>query len=150
MARRIIVLVLLIILALFNYLNFSQYLTPGYASILTPIGKFYFSNICHLQENKLFQIDEFATVLCSRCSGIYLGALFVATTLLFVDIRLNFRFVYLFAALLPTVFDIIFYNIGLYSYNIFISLFAGILSGVFGFYYFYTGILNIYLSKKKE
>ncbi|GJQ61912.1 MAG: hypothetical protein SCALA702_09650 [Melioribacteraceae bacterium] len=70
--------------------------------------------------------------------------------LIFFDIRIKFKLAYLFGALLPSLTDIFLYNLGIYSYNIFIALFTGILLGVFGFYYFYLGILNYYLEKKKE
>jgi len=148
MSKRFLLLIILSTsLILWNMLNFSGILF-GQDTIYKPIGNFLFSNVCHLQQNKLLFINEIPTILCSRCTGIYFGALLTSSILLFIDIRKTFNFKQLIFFSIPTILDITFYNLNIYNYYFPISFLAGVFLGIFGFYYFYIGILNLITNKR--
>lgn len=147
MNKRILLLIILSTsLILWNMFNFSGILV-GPDTIYKPLGNFLFSNVCHLQQNKLFLINDIPTILCSRCTGIYFGALLTSCFLLFIDLRITFNFKLILFFSVPTILDITLYNLNIYNYYFPISFLAGIFLGIFGFYYFYIGILNFITSK---
>lgn len=150
MKRRILVLSLLVFaLAIWNFINFSSFFINSENNIVSLIGKNLFSKVCHMEEGKLFHLHGINTLLCSRCSGIYAGALFTGIMLLAGHLHLPLKREYFIYFILPALLDSGAVLIGIYSYNFILSFITGILLGIFGFYYFYFGIF-VSLTKRKK
>lgn len=124
-------LVLLCGLLLLNFGNFIYLfssLNPNLSLLIIPFNKS-FSLICHEQEQKLFRLNSFQTLLCSRCSGIYLGAL-IALPLLFIRrIFIKHSISFFFFAVFLMSLDVIFYTAGIYKYLQWIALSTGLYFG---------------------
>jgi uncharacterized membrane protein len=126
---KLLILFLLLLINAGNFiLIFIQY-NSHLAYLLIPINKG-FSLICHQQSEKLFLYGSLNTLLCSRCTGIYLGSL---TALLFIISGLKtykssvkFFYVSIFLMLL----DIIFYSSGIYNYSQWIAAVTGFIFGI--------------------
>ena len=113
-----------------------------------PFVKKTFSMFCHQDKSKLFNFFGYETLTCSRCTGIYLGALLVSFILLFISLKKELDIKYLFLSLIPMIVDIILYTSGIYSYNTYIALATGFLLGSTGILYLYTGISNLLTENK--
>ena len=108
-----------------------------------PFLKKSYSLVCHQETNKLISEGNFHTMVCARCTGIYLGALVSSLTLFFISLPGKLNIKYLLLSAIPMIMDIIFYTTGLYQYSKIIALATGFLSGSVGFLYFYYGLENL-------
>lgn len=118
-------------------------------AFLYPYLKLLYSHVCHQQPEKMLSIDTHNLLVCSRCTGIYLGSLFSSFILLFAPvIRIN-NIKYLIFATVPMFIDVILYSSGVYTYLKELALFSGILFGIVGIIYIYNG-LEILLAKKRK
>ncbi len=88
-----------------------------------------YSLVCHQSEQKLIMIDGHHSLLCARCTGIYLGALLISISYLFISFKLKFNHYSIIFALLIMLMDVIFVNAGIYNYNILLALATGIIFG---------------------
>ena len=131
-----------------------------YLGILTPLVSdsvlFYpmlhkgYSLVCHQQDAKLMEFFGIKTMVCSRCSGIYLGTLVFAFLLIFVKFSKNFRIEYLILSAVPMIVDIILYSIGLYKYSKPTAFSTGFLFGSVGFYYFYISLEKLIVEQRTK
>ncbi len=104
--------------------------------IFFPFLKYNYSIVCHAQPEKLFSVFGYKTLVCSRCFGIYFGALISSVTILFGwNKSISIKFL-LFASM-PMFVDIILYGIGLYDYNKYIAFSTGFILGIIGLIFFY-------------
>jgi len=116
---------------------------------LLPFLKYNYSIVCHTQSDKLFQIGNFNTLVCSRCFGIYSGALLSITLLLLGFSKSVSTKVLLFISI-PLFTDVILSSLSLYSYSRNISLFTGLLLGSIGFIYIHNSLKNFLIKDKGE
>jgi uncharacterized membrane protein len=100
--------------------------------VALPFLKYNYSIVCHQEPEKLFSIGNYKTLVCSRCTGIYFGALFSSIIALTGLIRKTNTKVLLFSSI-PMFIDVVLYSFGLYSYSKTIALFTGLLLGSVGF-----------------
>lgn len=119
--------------------------------ILIPFLKGVFSLVCHQDSTKSFEICGINSFVCIRCNGLYLGAwLSSFITLFYAELFKFLKRGYFFALLGFMFLDVFFVNIGLYSYNSFISILSGIFLGFVCFLYLYKGLFEFYYNKEKE
>ncbi len=96
-------------------------------------GKTLAGKLCHQNPMKTPEIFGDKILLCSRCSGIYSGAFLTGSVLLLFGIitrkRLSNPFRIPAFLILPAAADVMFYNAGVYDYNLIIAWVTGFLSG---------------------
>ena len=114
---------------------------------LLPFLKYNYSIVCHAQTDKLFQLGDFHTLVCSRCFGIYSGALLSITLLLFSFSKLISTRLLLMASV-PMFVDVVLSSLGIYSYSKYIALFTGLLLGSIGFIYIHNAIESFLTNHK--
>ena len=124
---------------------FIEFLIPYFnnLSYAYPFINQLYSTVCHQQFEKLIEINEHRSLVCSRCSGIYIGGLFSSFILLFIPVLKirNGKFIIL--AALPMFIDVLLYSIGFYSYSKTIALITGLLFGFVGIVYIYFGLQKL-------
>lgn len=117
--------------------------------VALPFLKYNYSLVCHQEPEKLFSIGNYKTLVCSRCTGIYFGALFSSMIALTGFIKkVNTKLLLL--SSIPMFIDVILYSFGFYTYSKTIALFTGLLLGSVGFIYIHDAIKIILLKKEKE
>jgi uncharacterized membrane protein len=99
-----------------------------------------YSLVCHQDSEKLITGGIYSSKVCARCTGIYSGAVLTIVILFFLKISKKINIKYLLISSIPILLDIIFYNIGIYSYSKSIAFTTGILFGSAGFFYIASGI----------
>jgi uncharacterized membrane protein len=103
------------------------------------IDKIY-SLVCHQDKTKSFFISGSKLEVCSRCTGIYLGALIIAIPgLLFPNMKLYSKKILLICICIMTV-DILLYSTGIYNYSRLIALITGLILGSVSILYIFGGI----------
>ncbi len=117
--------------------------------IILPFLKYNYSLVCHREPEKLLQIGSYTTLVCSRCTGIYFGALVSSSIILFAKFRKVSTKIMLLSSV-PMFIDVILYSIGIYSYSKPIALFTGLLLGSVGFIYIHDALKIILLKQNKE
>lgn len=107
--------------------------------ISNPIIEFFlkngFSNVCHQQQEKLFEIFGIKLLVCWRCAGIYLGAFAAAffNLLITKEVQIsNFLFI---ASSIPMIVDVFLYTSGVYSYSNWLAFSTGIIFAIIAFNY---------------
>lgn len=144
-------LLLFFVISLWTFGFFSEFIIPHFnaLSYAYPFINITYSTVCHQQFEKLIEINGHHSLVCSRCSGIYIGGLLSSTILLFIPtlkIR-NGRLILL--AALPMLVDVMLYSLGVYSYSKTIALISGFLFGSVGIAYIYYG-LQILVEKNEK
>ncbi|MBN1301694.1 MAG: DUF2085 domain-containing protein [Melioribacteraceae bacterium] len=99
-----------------------------------------YSLVCHRVDYKLICCDDGCTLLCARCTGIYSGAFFASTLSLFTSRIISPKSYLYYLSIFAIVIDIIFYNLGVYDYNIPIAFSTGIFFGSLSFLYIRNGV----------
>jgi len=121
--------------------------------IFTPFIKKLYTNVCHQQSYKCFSIGGREFLVCSRCFGLYLGALIASFISLFFKLDSKGLFKYFVLSLIFMFTDIFSYNVGLYAYSKYIASVTGIFSGSILFIYILNQIelhlLTLRLSDEK-
>ena len=103
--------------------------------IFTPFIKKLYTNVCHQESYKCISINGRQFLVCSRCFGLYFGALVASFLSLFIRLDPKGLFKYFLLSLIILFADIFSYNIGLYSYSKYIASVTGIFSGSILFIY---------------
>lgn len=111
------------------------------AAIIYPWLNLCYSFVCHQNPAKTMSFDGLHLLVCSRCFGIYAGALFSSAVSLLIPVtRRSFPFKYFYLALIPMLMDIALYSLHVYNYSKIIAFFTGLLLGSTGFFYILNGI----------
>lgn len=108
-----------------------------------PIIKKSYSLVCHQQHEKLFKIFGVETLVCSRCTGIYLGMLITSFVSIFLPIKKEHKIKLLLFFSLPMFADVFLTSLGIYEYNHNLALATGLFFGSAGFLYFYSAVKNL-------
>jgi uncharacterized membrane protein len=130
---------------------FSEWLLPINNNILfaIPFLKNSFSLVCHQLRDRLITSNNCETLVCARCTGIYLGLLLSSFVMLFIHLKISLHIKYFFIAAMPLVSDVIFYSINIYQYSRTIAFCTGLLFGSIGFLYLYN-VLNQLFNEMKS
>ena len=120
---------------------FVEFFIPAqnYLVYIFPFLEGIYSTVCHQQPEKLIEINGHHTLVCARCTGIYLGGLFSSFILLFVSIKKLNNANLILAASIPMLIDVALYSSGLYDYNRNIAFITGLFFGSAGIAYIYNG-----------
>ena len=101
-----------------------------------------YSIVCHQAEHKLFYLDGSSTYLCTRCTGIYAGALFMAVSLLMINLKTNISIKPLIFTSSIVLLDMIFVNAHLYNYTSWIAFTSGFLFGAVIYIYVFDVLVK--------
>ncbi len=131
---------------------FIQFYIPAFNDLfyLLPFLEKTYSTVCHQQPEKLITLNGHKTLVCARCTGIYLGALLSSFGLLFLKLKNILNIKFLIIASIPLLGDVILYSTGIYSYSKTIALITGLLLGSIGFLYIHEGIMDLFEEKNKK
>lgn len=134
-----ITLFLLITIWIFGI--FIEFFIPlqNHLAYLFPFLDGIYSTVCHQEPGKLIEINEHRTLVCTRCTGIYLGGLFSSFILLFVSIKILKNANLILAASIPMLIDVVLYSTSFYNYNKIVAFITGLLFGSIGIAYIYNG-----------
>jgi uncharacterized membrane protein len=135
---------------------FAEFIIPlksGAASLL-PFLNIAYSNVCHQNSAKAIAFGVHHSLVCARCSGIYIGASLLSILVIFVNVSLGSALKRWMPTVivLPMLADVIFYRAGLYEYSKNAAFFTGLLSGSAGFLYIldaFKNFINEYYRKKE-
>jgi uncharacterized membrane protein len=111
------------------------FFSPAFKSDLSfasyPLLNLIYSKFCHQEPSKSFYINGSKLMVCARCTGIYLGALFTLFVLLFINLKLKAvtEVKLLLFSSLPMILDVLLYNIGVYNYSKIVALITGLILG---------------------
>ncbi len=120
---------------------FIEFIIPYFnqLSFVYPFLSRIYSTVCHQQAEKLIVFDNHSTLVCARCSGIYIGGFISSFILLFVSkLKLKNGKLMLFASF-PVLIDVFLYSIGVYNYSKIIAFGSGFIFGLVGIVYIYNG-----------
>jgi len=135
-------LLLFIIIAIWVSGIFIEFIIPHFSNLsyAYPFVNRLYATVCHQQINKLLAFNGHHSLVCSRCSGIYIGGFFSSLILLFIPtLKIKNGTLILFAAL-PMFIDVLLYSSGFYSYSKTVALITGLLFGFVGIVYIYYGL----------
>ncbi len=139
------------IIALFWFLGLiSPCLNNNFLHSIYPFLKLGYSTVCHQSEAKSFTCGNNVFLVCVRCTGIYFSVLVTSFLTLFINIRIKIKTKYLIILSIPMLADVIFYSIGLYSYNKIIAGLTGVLFGSTVFLYILSAIENSLYKNSKS
>ena len=143
-------LILFLIILLWCIGIFSEYLINIFPTIfyVFPFLKYNYSIVCHTQPEKLINYFGFHTLVCARCTGIYIGSL-ISIILVILGFKKNVSTKTLIYFSLPMFLDVFFTSFSIYQYLHFIAFVSGLLLGSVGFSYIHKQILVLF-SKEKE
>ncbi|QQS34614.1 MAG: DUF2085 domain-containing protein [Ignavibacteriales bacterium] len=117
------------------------------SNYIIPVINYPYSLVCHQNADKTLHIHNASLLVCSRCTGIYMGA-FISSIFLLMISRFTFNKKYfLWIAPLPVLLDIIFINSGLYTYNKPVAFGTGMFSGSILFIYISNEIKNFLINR---
>jgi len=112
-----------------------------------PFLKYNCSIVCHTESEKLFNIGIYRSLVCSRCTGIYLGGLFSSIIILLGFTR-EVSTKLLLLSSIPIFADVFLYSFEFYSYYKYSALFTGFLLGSVGFIYIHRTVIEMLINKK--
>jgi uncharacterized membrane protein len=128
------------------------FILPVIIPPLAPLLNIVYRNVCHQDLSKVIYAGNYHFLVCSRCTGIYIGLL-VSSILIWIKPNIKLPLKYFIIASLPMLLDVIFYSTGIYNYFRSIALLTGLVFGSSGFFYIWNGIeklLNELYLKKRE
>lgn len=112
-----------------------------------PFLKYNYSIVCHTESEKLFNIGIYRSLVCSRCTGIYLGGFF-SSIIILLGFSREVSTKLLLVSSIPIFTDVFLYLFDFYSYCKFSALFTGFLLGSVGFIYIHRTVIEILINKK--
>lgn len=126
---------------------FSEWLIPfnNKITIALPFLHKTYSLVCHQIKTKLITNGTYETMVCARCTGIYLGSLISSIVLIFFNFKksLGIKLLLIFSA--PMLLDVFLYTINVYSYSKLIAFSTGLFFGSVGFLYLYNGLRQLFV-----
>jgi len=117
--------------------------------IALPFLKYNYSIVCHAEPEKLFHFENYKTLVCSRCTGIYFGSLVSAFFILLGKYK-NVSTKVLILSSVPMFLDVLLHSLGFYTYSHNLSLLTGLLLGSLGFIYIHDALIKILLEMKRN
>ena len=120
--------------------------------IINQLLNYNYSIVCHQSESSEINIGSTHFLVCARCVGIYLGALFVAIMILFNLLKLKLSLMPLLIFSAPLVIDAFAVRLNIYAYSKTIAFITGLLFGAIVLIYILETIENSFnlLYKRKN
>ena len=125
---------------------FSEWIIPfnNKATFTIPFLHQTYSLVCHQQKAKLITEGNYETMVCARCTGIYLGSFVSSIVLLFLNFKRKLSFSFLLILSVPMIFDVFLSSLNVYDYSKVIAFSTGLLFGSIGFLYLYNGLRQLF------
>lgn len=137
---------LLLIFSLWILFIFSEpvFFSNKVRLIAYPFAKKGLNLICHQQQSKLIEFGSYHTLLCARCTGIYVGVLFGLMISFFTSVDLKINHKLFTTSVFLMLLDILFYDyLSIYHYNKIIAFLTGLFLGSTVFNYFWKSLIQI-------
>jgi uncharacterized membrane protein len=129
-------------------------LSPSFTGkpIINQLLNYNYSIVCHQSETSEINFGGAHLLVCARCAGIYLGALFIAIIMLFNLLKLKLSLIPLLIFSVPLVFDAFAVRLNIYAYSKTIAFITGLLFGAIVLIYILEIIENSFnlLYKRKN
>jgi len=129
-------------------------LSPSFTGkpIINQLLNYNYSIVCHQSEASEINFRGARLLVCARCAGIYLGALFIAIIMLFNLLKLKLSFIPLLIFSVPLVIDAFAVRLNIYAYSKTIAFLTGLLFGAIVLIYILETIENSFnlLCKKNN
>lgn len=124
---------------------FSEWLIPlnDNFTLAVPFLHKSYSLVCHQNKAKLITDGTCQTLVCARCTGIYLGSFISSIVLLLFSFEKNLGIKPLLVFSAPMILDVFLNSINLYNYSKAIAFLTGLLFGSVGFLYLYNGLYQL-------
>jgi uncharacterized membrane protein len=147
---RLLILLFLIIWNAGNFIQLLALLNSKFL-LLFPILKPTYHLVCHQQADKLLHIAGATTLLCARCTGIYIGGLFGIILLISKVKFFRLPTKYLLYSSIPMFIDVLLVLFGVYYYSKPIAFSTGVLLGSVGIVYL-TDLIEkfLFLERSKK
>ncbi|MBS4033751.1 MAG: DUF2085 domain-containing protein [Ignavibacterium sp.] len=118
--------------------------------VLYFLSDLFYSTICHQSQIKSISCNNDFLFVCSRCLGIYIGALVLSASLLFFKKKyFQLKLLPLIISIIPVFLDVMFVKISIYDYSHTISFITGLLFGSTVFVYILSVIENSFVETVK-
>ena len=118
--------------------------------ILTKVLSKTYSVVCHQSEKALIYFNDYPTMVCARCLGIYFGALLLLLFTIVKSFSTNFDLNPLFILSAPMFIDAIAVRLGLYTYSKKIAFITGLIFGAIILFYILETIESSLDTKHNE
>jgi uncharacterized membrane protein len=130
-------------------------LSPSFTgkSIINQLLNYNYSIVCHQSESSGINFRDIYLLVCARCAGIYLGALFSAIIMLFNFLKLSLNLTPLLMLSAPLVIDAFAVRLNIYVYSKTIAFLTGLLFGAIVLIYILETIensFNLFYKSKNE
>jgi len=129
-------------------------LSPSFTgkSIVYQLLNYNYSIVCHQSESSEINFDSAQLLVCARCAGIYLGALFIAIMMLFNFLKLKLGLIPFLIFSAPLVVDALAVKLNIYAYSKTVAFITGVLFGAIVIIYILETINNSFnlLYKRKN
>jgi uncharacterized membrane protein len=124
-------------------------LSPNiYSKAAAPFLKLSYSHTCHQNSERTISVSGENFLVCSRCTGIYAGALFISFILIFKRKKFFISKKIFILSFVPLALDLLLYNLSIYDYQKSIAFATGFLSGSAAIIYISSILENIFTQKK--
>ena len=110
--------------------------------IVNQLLNYNYSIVCHQSESSEINFGSAHLLVCARCTGIYLGALFIAVLMLFNFFKLKFSLMPLLIFSAPLIIDAFAVRLNFYAYSKTIAFITGLLFGAIVLIYILETIVN--------
>jgi uncharacterized membrane protein len=118
--------------------------------VLYFLSDLFYSTVCHQSQIKSINCNNDFLFVCSRCLGIYIGALVLSASLLFLKRKyFQLKLLPLIISIIPIFLDVMFVKICIYDYSHTISFSTGLLFGSTVFVYILSVIENSFVETVK-
>ena len=119
--------------------------------VVNQLLNYNYSIVCHQSESSEITFGSAHMLVCARCTGIYLGALFIAIIMLFNFFKLKLSLMPLLIFSAPLIIDAFAVRLNIYAYSKTIAFITGLLFGAIVLYYILETIENSFnLLYKRE
>lgn len=142
---RILISLILLLFTLSIFFEFIVHLI-NQSIFLFPFVKKGFSLLCHQDEEKIINLYGIHSLVCARCTGIYLGMFLTSIYIIFKPVTKTRGASFFLILTLPMILDVVLVNLGFYNYSKYSAVITGLLFGSVVFVYFYNG-LNLLISE---
>ena len=129
-------------------------LSPSFTGkpIINQLLNFNYSIVCHQSESSEINLGGAHLLVCARCAGIYIGALFIAIIMLLNLLKLKLSLIPLLIFSAPLVIDAFAVRLNIYAYSKTIAFITGLMFGAIVLIYILETIENSFnlLHKRKK
>ncbi|MCH7722998.1 MAG: DUF2085 domain-containing protein [Bacteroidetes bacterium] len=122
-------------------------LSPNFAGklVITEILNYAYSLVCHQTGSDLLLIDSNHLLVCTRCTGLYFGALIFIILLIVKPFKVKWGLKPFFFFSAPLIVDAIAIRLGIYNYSAAFTFVTGLMCGAITIIYIINTLKNSFL-----